>query len=202
MLIAEKDRQRFWSKVDRNGPMPSAYTGLTTPCAVWVGSKHNQGYGQFKFRNKTWKAHRVAWMMTNDAEIPEGLIICHKCDNPGCVNGDHLFYGTDQDNADDMVAKGRACKGERHKLLCSQPPRHAGEEWRRLHPAKNRPRGEKFWKVKLREKDIAEIRDLYNFGFNQREIGKIYGVGQTAIGGVILRRTWKHISLPASGYLQ
>lgn len=82
--------------------MPEPNSG----CQLWLGSTDILGYGQFKIGGKTIRAHRVAWAEKN-GPIPDGLIICHKCDVPGCINVAHLFLGTKRDNAYDMIAKGR-----------------------------------------------------------------------------------------------
>lgn len=96
----------FWSFVDRKGP---------NDCWPYVGGKRRErcnanrviDYGKYKARDgKTWNAHRYSWFLTN-GPIPDGLMVCHTCDNPPCCNPAHLFLGTSQDNADDMVAKGR-----------------------------------------------------------------------------------------------
>jgi hypothetical protein len=84
-------------------------------CWLWVNRTDKVGYGKFQ-RNGTQRlAHRVSWGLFR-GEIPEGMWILHRCDNPSCVNPDHLFLGTVQDNHDDMRAKGRGIFGTRHKL--------------------------------------------------------------------------------------
>ena len=105
---------RFWAKVDKNGPTPEHCPWLGN-CWVWTGGKRNGGYGALNYRIEVGKliqdrAHRYAWTLT-DGPIPDGLDVLHKCDNPPCVRRAHLFLGTDLDNALDKVAKGRQGHG-------------------------------------------------------------------------------------------
>ena len=77
-------------------------------CHEWQSKLDKGGYGQFTLgTGRHVRAHRYAWMIAY-GEIPEGKLVCHHCDNPRCVNPEHLFIGTYSDNAKDMVAKGRA----------------------------------------------------------------------------------------------
>jgi len=100
---------RFWSKVEKNSiTMPS----MDTPCWVWTAYCLPKGYGRFKYKNKMHSVHRLSWEMHN-APIPNNHIVCHICDNPSCVNPEHLFVGTQKDNYDDMVRKGRRVGAER-----------------------------------------------------------------------------------------
>ena len=77
-------------------------------CWSWKGSKNQAGYGQFRVGRlgRVWSAHRVSWMLKN-GDIPPGMFVLHKCDNPGCCNPDHLFLGTAKDNSQDCTDKGR-----------------------------------------------------------------------------------------------
>lgn len=80
-------------------------------CWEWNGCI-NSKYGAFRFRKKPQKAHRVSWVIHN-GEIPDGLQVLHKCDNPPCTNPEHLFLGTNADNMKDMVSKKRHVSGKR-----------------------------------------------------------------------------------------
>jgi len=105
--INQKTVNRFWSRVDKSGE-----------CWQWTGSKRGIGYGQFavkinKGKYKNVATHRFV-LELQGIEIPPGLYVCHHCDNPSCVNPDHLFIGTAQDNEDDKTQKGRQPKGNSH----------------------------------------------------------------------------------------
>lgn len=94
---------RFINKVD-----PDPFTG----CWNFLGSKTRGGYGRMNYKNKSYKAHRLSYEKFIGA-IPEsyesihGTCVCHRCDNPSCVNPEHLFIGTQLDNMNDMINKGR-----------------------------------------------------------------------------------------------
>jgi HNH endonuclease len=75
-------------------------------CFIWYGSKFKSGYGRIRIKGKIYRANRVAFLIKK-GEIPNGFCICHSCDNPSCVNPDHLFLGTHKENMDDMSIKTR-----------------------------------------------------------------------------------------------
>ncbi len=99
---------RFWSKVNKDGPVPAHKPDLG-PCWVWTGSCNHKGYGQLISTNESWQAHRFAFYMSN-GNFPSELHILHKCDNPPCVRPDHLYAGTNIENVLDRVQFDRSAK--------------------------------------------------------------------------------------------
>jgi len=98
--------ERFWSKVSIKGD---------DECWPWTAAprRKDEGYGAFWLNRRHQPSNRVAWMLTH-GKIEEGLVVCHKCDNPPCCNPSHLFLGTPLDNDRDRVKKNRQSKGENH----------------------------------------------------------------------------------------
>jgi hypothetical protein len=92
-------------------------------CWIWMGSASGDGeYGRIRFNGKNWNVHRLLWEIEN-GPIPDGLILCHRCDIGFCCNPKHLFLGTNQDNTNDKIKKGRQPRGEESggsKLLSSE----------------------------------------------------------------------------------
>lgn len=132
--------KRFESKFDK-----------VEGCWVWKAYCNKNGYGQFQVPDgdglfHTQYAHRVAWELYR-GPVPEGLCVCHICDNPSCVNPDHLFVGTHKDNSQDMVKKGRHLEGIRKR-----PPRGPISEETR-HKMSLAKRGERHWAAKPVEID-------------------------------------------------
>ena len=96
VLDAESKEMRFWNKTKKQ----------KSGCWEWTGSKFKSGYGQVRIKRKLARAHRIAWELVN-GPIPKGMCVLHRCDNPPCVNPDHLFLGTQSENMQDMVEKDR-----------------------------------------------------------------------------------------------
>lgn len=115
---------RFWEKVDRNGPVPPHRPELGA-CWVWTRATNGGGYGKIGSgaggeAERTLLAPRVSWDLAN-GPIPDGLWVLHHCDNPPCVRPDHLFLGTAKDNTRDMIGKGRKVRGD---ISGPRNPRH------------------------------------------------------------------------------
>ena len=96
-----RPRLPLQERFDRNY-IPEPMSG----CWIWTASLKKRNYGSFSSGKKNLIAHRASWLL-HYGEIPEGLRVLHRCDNPPCVNPQHLFIGTNKDNTDDAVAKGR-----------------------------------------------------------------------------------------------
>ncbi len=155
------------------------YTVKTKTCWIWKGSVwNNNGYGRLSISNKSVGAHRISYSIFI-GDIPKGMFVCHKCDNPLCVNPDHLFLGTPADNSNDMVIKNRQAKGLR--------------SGRYTHPEAT-IRGEKHYANKLTEKQVIEIRKIYDSGkLNTKELGRKFNVNSKTIWWIGKRLRWKHV---------
>lgn len=137
----------------------------TNGCWNWVGAKAGNGYGNIV--NKTYKgyAHRLFYKLYK-GEIPKGMYICHTCDNRSCVNPEHLFLGTPDDNTQDMMRKGRA----------------------------NPPSGERMATSKLTTEKVLAIKKEYKSGnYTQNFLANIYGVSKSNISLIVNEKKWKHL---------
>jgi hypothetical protein len=138
-------------------------------CWLWLGSKRpdkHGGYGLIKIDGRQTRAHRVSYE-TYKGKIPEGLFVCHTCDVPLCVNPNHLFLGTLQENNLDMYLKGRNYSSS----------------------------GDKNPRSKLREADIPVIIQMRNTGMLYTKIGEQFNVTGKTISAIFVKRTWSHLNL-------
>lgn len=150
--------QRFWSYVDK-----------TNHCWKWNAGLFPNGYGQFRVGNNKVKAHRFSWII-NGGFIPKGYCILHKCDNPKCVNPNHLFLGTHKDNSVDRERKKRGAYNLKPQF------------------------GEKNGSSKLKGKTVITIRYLHRyFGYSFSALSIRFEISKSQIANIIHRRSWRHI---------
>lgn len=114
------DIARFWMNVEIDKNSYPVWKGkhCMGQCWIWKGSLFTSGYGRFGINNKSFRAHRISYYLYNGT-ISKEKLICHRCDNPKCVNPKHLFEGTPKDNTHDMLKKGRKVNPGRHKISTS-----------------------------------------------------------------------------------
>jgi hypothetical protein len=148
-------------------PIPVRFAGFvnqTDTCWLWTGPVNNGGYGKFWLSGRTVGAHRLAYTLAN-GPIPPGLVVRHTCDVPACVNPEHLLVGTQQDNENDKIARGRTPSAERNgraKLTSDQV-----REMREMHK-----------RERLRQIDLAER----------------FGVCKSTVGYVLSGQHWKDVA--------
>lgn len=152
---------RFWNKVEtKNG------------CWEWKGYRTKKGYGTIgSGKGKQLRAHRLSWEIHNGLEAPDNMLVCHTCDNPSCVNPNHLFLGTPQQNVDDMIVKGR------------------------LNPSKKKRDPKNAPYKKISEEEVRQIRSLYDKknGVTFVFLAKKYGLKRTQISRIVKREHWKWV---------
>lgn len=146
--------------------MPEPMSG----CWLWLGYACHNGYGRVRFEGKSWLAHRVAWF-AHHGPIPEGMHLCHKCDNPGCINPAHMFVGTQADNVRDMIRKGRENRDPR--------PYQRGE-------------------LNQNSRITADVvRSILLSPLNQRDAAAAFGVAPSWVQRIRKREVWRHVDVPA-----
>lgn len=124
-----------------------------TGCWEWQGYKNPQGYGNIRQGGKNWLTHRWAFTQAY-GDIPDGMAVCHQCDNPPCCNPLHLWLGSLAENNRDMKVKRRSTSGERNA------------------------------QAKLSTMQVLEIKELLNSGETQRSIAEKYGVSRSLVGQI------------------
>ena len=145
-----------------------------TLCSEWIGWKDGGGYGVCTKDGKEIKAHRASYMLWK-GKIPEGMCVCHTCDNPLCVNPDHLFLGTHLENMQDKMRKGRGPK----KGVIPGIGKHGSE-----HPL-----------AKLNEAQVKEIKIKLAAGMLGTTIARQYGVIDQTIYEIKNGKNWKQVTI-------
>ena len=146
------------------------HVNKTNTCWLWTACKNKAGYGNVGVDRKIKLAHRVAHELFI-GPIPKDLCVCHKCDNTSCVNPSHLFTGTQNDNNQDCIQKGRA-----------SDPRNCSHK------------GEKNSHAILTANNVKEIRQLYSTGrFLQKDLAKRFAVSKSRISYITTKKQWTHI---------
>lgn len=149
-------RDRFMHKV---------YPEPNTGCWLWAGASHPKyGHGSLNgssYYGFNW-AHRFSYYI-HVGDFDRSLCVLHKCDNPYCVNPDHLFLGTAKDNHEDKVKKGRQQRGEKHS------------------------------NAKVNENDVRSIRIAHSHGESMVSIGKRYVLHTVSVFDIVHRVNWKHV---------
>lgn len=152
----EKLAADFWGRIEKT----------QGGCWNWTGHKRRRGYGCFYANGKGWSATRYMWEVVDGrGTVSSKLHLCHRCDNPSCVNPEHLFVGTPQDNVDDAILKNRR--------------RYA--------------RGEHSGGSKLTEAAARAILAEALAGIPYKQIGLRYGIGHQHVSQIKNRRRWAHL---------
>lgn len=147
----------FWSKVDKTPGL-----GRDGDCWEWRGTS-TAGYGSIVVEHKTYKAHRLSWQFANH-RAPK-LLILHSCDNPPCVNPDHLREGTDADNSADRVSRGRS----------------------------NSRKGEECANVILTENQVRHAKIMLKNGESRRQVADVLQCTINIVGHIDRGQNWKHV---------
>lgn len=159
-----------------------------TACLKWIGPVNKQGYGVFEAPpRRRFYAHRLVWILTR-GEIPEGLCVLHKCDNPPCINPTHLFLGTRGDNNRDRHAKGR----DPSPFGRVRPTTRGDNHWTHKSPSTVK-RGVDNPAARLSSEDVQTIRVKYAAGAKQVTLAKEYEVSYQLIHLIVRRKIWTHL---------
>lgn len=154
------DRQSFEERFFK-------YVVKTESCWEWSGATNGRGYGRFKFEGKSVYAHRMSYYLHKGpimkGEGHHGTCVCHTCNNRSCVNPEHLYLGTQNQNLRQMVLENRQARGEVHG------------------------------RSKLTEKEISDIRLFHKVGdTTQQKLADKYGVSLSLINFIVNNKRWRY----------
>lgn len=151
---SESPKRQFW---------PHVVEGRTeSECWKWSGCLDQHGYGKVGTSEKRFQANRFSWKI-HFGEIPDGMFVCHRCDNPECTNPKHLFLGTPYDNQADSVAKRRQAFGERSG------------------------------KNKITEDDVKLLRSMRDAGVKLQHLAMFFPLKEAQISSIAHRKSWKSV---------
>ena len=167
----------FWSRVDKNGPVPAGRPDLG-PCWLWTACLV-RGYGRFTRSNMPVSASRAVLEEWLGRPLAVGEWALHRCDNKPCVRLTHLYAGSHADNMRDAVARDRMAKGARHGT--------------HLHPASVR-RGARNAAAKLNEATVREARRLAGEGHSMSQLAHRFGVSKSAVWFAVTGQTWGQVT--------
>ena len=172
-ILTSDQASRFWSRATK-----------TNGCWLWTGAPVGE-YPRFRVGGANYHANRIAWELSRNDKIPAGMVVRHACDDPRCINPDHLVLGTQLDNALDRSSRGRSCAGARRSAAWQKAVESYGDHWLR---------GEHHLSAKLTEAQVREVRRLRESGLSLSEIGRRFSVSHQSIRAIVVGKSWRHVS--------